>query len=69
MKIHSIISITQLKLTTTNQNIYDKTTKRDSSSIEKNHSNIELIKQILMYEIERLLNKRLTRDYSHYLIK
>ena len=69
MKIYSIILIAQLKLTTINQNFYDKTTKRNSSSIEKNHSNIELIKQVLIYEIERLLNKRLIRDHYHYLIK
>ena len=65
MKIHSIVLITQLKSIILNQNFYNKSTNQDFSSIEKNQSRIE----ISHYEIERLLNKRLTRDHANYLVK
>ena len=68
MKIHSIISIIQLKLTISNENFYDKTTNKELFSIEKKHRT-KLAKKVSLYEIERLLNKRFTRDYSHYLVK
>ena len=67
MKIHSIVFITQLKSIILDQNFYDKTTNKKSLFIEK--KNFVIVKKTFHYEIKRLLNKRIIKKYSHYLIK
>ena len=69
MKIHSVVSIAQLKSITRDTNSYDKIVNRNSSSIHEKQS-IALIEQISLYEIERLLNRRIIFiDRINYLIK
>ena len=68
MKIHSIIFITQLESITFDSNFYDKNIDKDFSSIEEEHF-IALTTQTSHYEIERLINKRVIRNQSYYLIK
>ena len=68
MKIHSIIFITQLESITSDSNLYDRNIDKDFSSIEEKHF-IALTTQTSHYEIERLINKRVIRNQSYYLIK
>ena len=74
MKIHSIISIAQLKSATLKSNLYNKFIERNFLLITKTHSAItktktKLIRQTFLYKIERFINKRITRNQLHYLIK
>ena len=69
MKIHSVVSIAQLKSVTRDTNSYDKIANKNSSSIHEKQS-IALIEQVSLYEIERLLNRRITStNRINYLIK
>ena len=69
MKIHSVVSIVQLESTTSNSDFYDRNVDRDSSSIQKKQS-IALTEQASLYEIERLLNRRIISiDRINYLVK
>ena len=69
MKIHSVVSIAQLKSTTSSFDFYDKTIDRNSSSIHEEQSTA-LIEQVSLYEIERLLNRRIIfTNRINYLIK
>ena len=69
MKIHFVISIAQLKSVTSSSDSYDRTADKESSSIQKKQS-IELTELASLYEIERLLNRRITStDRMSYLIK
>ena len=67
MKIHSIVFIAQLKSITLDQNLYDKSTNKKSSFVEEKNSII--VKTTSHYEIERLLDKRIIKKHSHYLVK
>ena len=69
MKIHFIVSIAQLKSITSNFDFYRKTIDKNSSSIyEKQFT--ALIEQISLYEIKRLLNRRIIfTNRINYLIK
>ena len=64
MKIHSVIFIAQLKPTTSDSNPYDKETSDLPPMIDEYADT-----NAPSYEIERLLNKRVTRNKSYYLIK
>ena len=64
MKIHSVIFIAQLKFVTKDIDFYGRTLKK-IVFVEENDSN----SAISFYEIERLINKRITREHFHYLIK
>ena len=64
MRIHSVIFIAQLKSVTSDLNSYDKEIS-DLFSMINEYINID----VLSYEIERLLNKRVIRNKSYYLIK
>ena len=64
MKIHLMIFITQLKLITFNSNSYDRKIS-DLSPMFDEYIDID----VLLYEIKRLLNKRIIRNKSYYLIK
>ena len=69
MKIHSVVSIAQLESATSNLDSYDRFVDRNSSSVQKKQSTA-LIKQTSLYEIERLLNRRITfTDRISYLVK
>ena len=69
MKIHSVVSIAQLESITSNFDSYDRTIDRDSSSIHEEQSTA-LIEQASLYEIERLLNRRIIfTDRISYLVK
>ena len=69
MKIHSVVSIAQLKSITRDTNSYDRIANRNSSSIHEEQSTA-LIEQTSLYEIERLLNRRIIFiDRINYLIK
>ena len=69
MKTHFVVSIAQLKPVTRDTNSYDKTVDRDSSSIHEKQS-IALIEQTSLYEIERLLNRRIiSTNRINYLVK
>ena len=69
MKIHSVISIAQLKSITSNSDSYDRTADRKSLSIQKKQF-IELTELISLYEIERLLNRRIiSTNRINYLVK
>ena len=69
MKIHFVVSIAQLKSTTSNFDSYDRTIDKNSSSIHEKQS-IALIEQASLYEIERLLNRRIIfTDRINYLVK
>ena len=68
MKIHLIIFVTQLKEITFDSNFYDKNIDKKFSFVEKKYF-IVLTKQISHYEIERLINKRIIRKQSFYLMK
>ena len=67
IKIYSIVFITQLKSIIFDQNFYDKTTNKKSSFVEK--KNFVIVKKTFHYEIKRLLDKRIIKKYSHYLVK
>ena len=67
MRIYLVIFIAQLESTTLKTNLYNRTIDRDLLSIEKKNSS--LIKKISLYEIERLLNKRVIKNEFHYLVK
>ena len=64
MRIHSMIFITQLKSITFDSNSYDKEIS-DPFLIINEYINID----VSSYEIERLLNKRVIKNKSYYLIK
>ena len=64
MRIHSVIFITQLKLITFDSDSYGREISDLLSMINK-YINID----VSSYEIERLLNKRVIRNKSYYLIK
>ena len=69
MKIHSVVSIAQLESTTSSFDFYDKTIDKNSSSIHEKQS-IALIEQTSLYEIERLLNRRIiSTNRISYLVK
>ena len=69
MKIHSVVSIAQLESITSNFDSYDRTIDRDSSSIHEEQSTA-LIEQASLYEIERLLNRRIiSTNRINYLVK
>ena len=63
IKIHLVISIGQLESITFEKNFYDRSTNRDSSSIQNEDF------ETSSYEIERLFDKRITHDRSYYLVK
>ena len=64
MKIHSVIFITQLKLIISDSDLYDKKISDFFSMInEYVNANASL------YEIKRLLNKRVIKNKLYYLIK
>ena len=65
MKIHSVISMTQLESAIIERDSYNRFTVMKLSSITDEHQDIEAS----FYKIERLLNKRITRDKIYYLIK
>ena len=67
IKIYSIVFITQLKSIIFDQNFYDKSINKKSSFVEKKNSII--VKTTSHYEIERLLDKRIIKKHSHYLVK
>ena len=64
IKIHSIIFIAQLESVTKDIDFYERIS-REIVFVEKNDSN----STIFFYEIERLIDKRITREHFHYLIK
>ena len=69
MKIYSVVSIAQIESATSNFDSYDRFVDRDSSSIHEKQSTA-LIEQVSLYEIERLLNRRITfTDRINYLVK
>ena len=69
MKIHFVVSIAQLKSTTRDANSYNRIVDKNSSSIHEKQF-IALIEQISLYEIERLLNRRIIfTNRINYLVK
>ena len=64
MKIHLMIFITQLKSATSDSNSYNKKINDFFSMI-----NEYVDTNTFSYEIKRLLNKRVIRNKSYYLIK
>ena len=64
MKIHSIISIAQLKLTLEDQNLYNRVQNNESSFIWKKDN-----QETLEYEIKRLIRHCTFRNQRQYLIK
>ena len=69
MKIHFVVSIAQLESITSSSNFYDRNVDKDSSSIQKEQF-IALTEQVSLYEIERLLNRRIISiDRINYLVK
>ena len=69
MKIHSVVSIAQLESTISSFDFYRRTIDRNSSSIHEKQF-IALIEQVSLYEIERLLNRRIIfTNRINYLIK
>ena len=64
MRIHSMIFITQLKSITFDSNSYDRKIN-DLLSMINEYINID----VSSYEIKRLLNMRVIRNKSYYLIK
>ena len=69
MKIHSVVSIAQLESATRDTNSYDRIVDKNSSSIHEKQSTA-LIEQISLYEIERLLNRRIiSTNRINYLVK
>ena len=65
MKIHSVIFITQLKSATSDIDFYERIVDKNSSSIKKENFH----SKTFHYEIKRLLNKRMSRNQSQYLVK
>jgi len=65
IRIHSIISIAQLKLTTSDFDSYNRFVDRDLSPIENQH----IDSNVSNYKIERLLDKRVAHDKPYYLVK
>ena len=69
MKTHFVVLIAQLESTTRDTNSYNRIVDKNSSSIHEKQS-IALIEQISLYEIERLLNRRIIfTNRINYLIK
>ena len=64
MKIHSIIFIAQLKSVTKKSNSYERKINIESSSVKKKKNNLTF-----HYEIERLLNKKMSREQFQYFVK
>ena len=69
MKIYFVISITQLKSAIFGENLYDRIIDKDLSSVENEKINTKLDKKASSYELERLLDKKITRGKSSYLVK
>ena len=65
MKIHSVIFIAQLKSITSSSDSYNRNFVFDSSIVLNEHANID----VFFYEIERLIDKRIIKNKTHYLIK
>ena len=65
MKIHSVIFIVQLKSITSSSDSYNRNFVFDSSIVLNEHANID----VFFYEIERLIDKRIIKNKTHYLIK
>ena len=65
MKIHSVIFIAQLKSTISKSNSYNRHVENNSSSVEKKNSH----SKTPLYEIKRLLDKRISKNQFQYLIK
>ena len=63
MKIHSIISVTQLKSKSSKTNSYNQSMNFELLSI------VEIDSEIIFYILKRILNKRIFRDQAYYLIK
>ena len=69
MKIHFVVSIAQLESATSSFDSYDRSVDKDSSSVHEEQS-IALIEQASLYEIERLLNRRIiSTNRINYLVK
>lgn len=64
MRIHSVVSIAQLKPTTKKSNSYERVINAEPPSIKKKKND-----PTPHYEIERLLNKRVSRNQTQYLVK
>ena len=64
MKIHSIIFIAQLKSITKKSNSYERKINIEPPPIKEKKNN-----STLHYEIERLLNKRVSREQLQYFVK
>ena len=64
IKIHSIIFIIQLKLII-EEDFYNRLINIDSSSIINEYIDIKTF----FYEIKRLLNKKIIREKTYYLVK
>lgn len=72
MRIHPIISITQLKsFSNRSENSYHRTFTQSVPSIKKTQNNLDpnFITQYRLYIIERLLNRRGTKKNVKYLVK
>ena len=65
MKIHPVIFIAQLKSATSGTDSYERAVGRNSPSVEKENSHSEASH----YEVERLLDKRMSRNQPQYLVK
>ena len=74
MKIHPVISIAQLEPATPGPDPYGRSTERNPPPVAETHpaateAEAELARQAPLYEIERLIDKRITRNQPHYLVK
>ena len=68
MKIYPVISITQLEPATPGTDPYRRSTDRNPPPVEEEHPT-SLSEQAPHYEIERLIDKRFTRNQPYYLVK
>ena len=71
MRIHSIIFIIQLKFKIFENNSYNKIINKKLLLIKNENveSNFELARETSLYEIEQLLNKKISCEKSKYLVK
>lgn len=67
MRIHPVISIAQLEPAAPGQDPYNRTVDREPPPVEEEDS--PLARQAPHYEIERLLDRRDTRNETQYLVK
>ncbi len=65
MRIYPIISITQLEPAISEINFYSRNSEIDSLFV----TNVYKKSDASFYKIERLLDKRITRDKTYYLVK